>query len=322
MILIKNNRVGARKIASTLLFFLMTNTTFVSLVRIIVLIISVFMKRFIYLFIAAAALMTGCAKEEGPDSPAPEQETAFAVQQTQLTQGSFSARIIPEDNEAPYYFGVVTKKEFDETYSGKGEDLQAAYLSWFEQMAQQQGITLEELLTNALLTGMQDYQFRSLIPDTEYVFFVFGVDYTGKATTEVETDAFKTPKATLNHDAKFSITPVTVGSTFFIVDIECSDPDIFYYYDVMMPSVYEYYCGSNPANITSYMESYLSALKNENDNYAAMSMGSSSAASQFQANTPTTRLVQRQPIPSSRRWNSLCSQSVSQMTEPSPQSLP
>ena len=230
------------------------------------------MKRFIYLFIAAAALMTGCAKEEGPDSPAPEQETAFAVQQTQLTQGSFSARIIPEDNEAPYYFGVVTKKQFDETYSGKGEDLQTAYLSWFEQMALQQGITLEELLTNALLTGMQDYQFRSLIPDTEYVFFVFGVDYTGKATTEVETDAFKTPKATLNPDAKFSITPVTVGSTFFIVDIECSDPDIFYYYDVMMPSVYEYYCGSNPANITSYMESYLSALKNENDNYAAMSM--------------------------------------------------
>lgn len=230
------------------------------------------MKRFFYLFIAAAALMTGCAKEEGPDSPAPEQETAFAVQQTQLTQGSFSARIIPGDNEAPYYFGVVTKKEFDETYSGKGEDLQTAYLDWFEQMAQQQGITLEELLTNALLTGMQDYQFRSLIPDTEYVFFVFGVDYTGKATTGVETDAFKTPKATLNPDAKFSITPVTVGSTFFIVDIECSDPDIFYYYDVMMPSVYEYYCGSNPANITSYMESYLSALKNENDNYAAMSM--------------------------------------------------
>lgn len=186
------------------------------------------MKRFFYLFIAAAALMTGCAKEEGPDSPAPEQETAFAVQQTQLTQGSFSARIIPEDNEAPYYFGVVTKKEFDGTYSGKGEDFQTAYLDWFEQMAQQQGITLEELLTNALLTGMQDYQFRSLIPDTEYVFFVFGVDYTGKATTGVETDAFKTPKATLNPDAKFSITPVTVGSTFFIVDIECSDPDIFF----------------------------------------------------------------------------------------------
>lgn len=230
------------------------------------------MKRFFYLFIAAAMLMTSCAKENGADSPAPEQETVFTVQQTQLTQGSFSARIIPQDNENPYYFGVVSKKEFDELYNGNGEDLQSAYLDWFDYMAKQQGLTIENFLSNALLSGMQDYQFRSLTPDTEYVFFVFGVDYTGKATSEVETEAFKTPKAALNTNAKFSITPVTVGSTFFIVDIECSDPDIFYYYDVMMPSVYEQYCGSNPANITSYMESYLSALKSENDNYADMSM--------------------------------------------------
>ena len=224
--------------------------------------------------IAAAVLFFGCNKENatpGGQTPTPPQ-TKFNIEQTALTQGSFSARITPADNEAPYYFGVVTKKEFNEKYGDDTEVLQEAYIGWFNEMATANGLSLNEFLSNALLSGMQDYQFRALDPETEYLFFVFGVSYEGKVTTETETLEFKTPKAVLKENAKIDISLVEAGSTWFKVKFDCSDPDIFYYYDVMTPDVYEQYCGSNPENIKSYMESYLSAMKSENDTFKAMTM--------------------------------------------------
>lgn len=224
--------------------------------------------------IAAAVLFLGCNKENTtPGGQTPTQpQTKFNIEQTALTQGSFSARITPADNEEPYYFGVVSKKEFSERYGDDTEVLQEAYIGWFDEMATANGLSLNEFLSNALLTGMQDYRFRALDPETEYLFFVFGVSYEGKATTGAETLEFKTPKAVLKGDAKISIDLVEAGSTWFKVKFDCSDPDIFYYYDVMMPDVYEQYCGSNPENIKSYMESYLSAMKSENDTFKAMTM--------------------------------------------------
>ncbi len=222
--------------------------------------------------IAAAVLFFGCKKENATPGGQTPTQSQFYVEQTALTQGSFSARITPADNEEPYYFGVVTKKEFNEKYGGDTEVLQEAYIGWFDEMAAANGLSLNEFLSNALLSGMQDYRFRALDPETEYLFFVFGVSYEGKATTEAETLEFKTPKAVLKGDAKISISLVEAGSTWFKVKFDCSDPDIFYYYDVMMPDVYEQYCGSNPENIKSYMESYLSAMKSENDTFKAMTM--------------------------------------------------
>lgn len=222
--------------------------------------------------IAAAMLFFGCSKENAtPEGQTPAQ-TNFNVEQTALTQGSFSARITPADNEEPYYFGVVTKKDFNEKYGDDTETLQKAYIDWFEEMAAANGLSLNEFLSNALLSGMQDYQFRALDPETEYLFFVFGVSYEGKATTKTETLEFKTPKAVLKGDARIDISLVEAGPTWFKVKFDCSDPDIFYYYDVMTPDAYEQYCGSNPENIKTYMEAYLSAMKSENDTFKAMTM--------------------------------------------------
>ena len=221
----------------------------------------------------AMMLLAGCNKTEvQPTTPDSETETNFNVETTALTQGSISVRITPVDNEEPYYFGVVTKKDFASLYKSDAETLQEAYIKWFEEMAGEKNLNVEELLSQALLTGMQNYQFRSLDPQTDYIFFVFGVSYKNEPTTTPETFEFKTRRATLKKDAVISITEVEKGSTWFKVKFDCNDPDIFYYGDVMLPDIYEQYCGSNPENIPAYVTSYLTALKEENNEFKKMSM--------------------------------------------------
>lgn len=221
----------------------------------------------------AIMLLAGCNKTEvQPTTPDTETEKNFNVETTALTQGSISVRITPVDNEEPYYFGVVTKKDFASLYKSDAETLQEAYIKWFEKMAGEKNLNVEELLSQALLTGMQNYQFRSLDPQTDYIFFVFGVSYKNEPTTTPETFEFKTRRATLKKDAVISITEVEKGSTWFKVKFDCNDPDIFYYGDVMLPDIYEQYCGSNPDNIPAYVTSYLTALKEENDEFKKMSM--------------------------------------------------
>ena len=221
----------------------------------------------------AMMLLAGCNKTEvQPTTPDSETETNFNVETTALTQGSISVRITPVDNEEPYYFGVVTKKDFASLYKSDAETLQEAYIKWFEDVAGQKELNVEEFLSQALLTGMQNYQFRSLDPQTDYIFFVFGVSYKNEPTTTPETFEFKTKRATLKKDAVISITELEKGSTWFKVKFDCNDPDIFYYGDVMLPDIYEQFCGSNPDNIPAYVESYLTALKEENNEFKKMSM--------------------------------------------------
>lgn len=232
------------------------------------------MKRIISaICIASAVLLFGCKKGPvDPGEPNTPTETNFNVETTALTQGSISVRITPADNEEPYYFGVVSKKDFTSLYNSDAETLQEAYIKWFEEMAGKKNLNVEEFLSQALLTGMQNYQFRALDPQTDYLFFVFGVSCKNEPTTKPETFEFKTKIATLKKDAVFSITEVEKGSTWFKVKFDCNDPDIFYYGDVMLPDIYEKFCGSNPDNIPAYVKDYLEALKTENDEFNAMTM--------------------------------------------------
>lgn len=231
------------------------------------------MKRIFSFLLAAALFVTACDKNNGgTDTPPEPANSDFTIEQTALTQGSLDVKITPKDNEGTYYFSVISKKEWQTNYQSDKEVLTAAYKTWFESLAASAGVSTEELLKNALLKGMQTYQFRQLVPETEYVFFVYGVDYTGTATTPVTVQEFATPKVTLNPNATFTITPTEVGATYFKVNISCSDPNVFFYYDVLLPDVYETYCESKPENIPTYVASYLAALKTENNTYSKMSM--------------------------------------------------
>lgn len=229
------------------------------------------MKRILALLCAAATLTLSCKKSSSEPTPGPESKD-FTIEQTDLTQGSFGVRITPKDNEGTYYFNVISKEDFAKLYSSDSDKLTAAYKAWFEQIATANGLALQDILKEALLSGMQNKPYNELVPNTEYVFFVYGLNLDGNATTAVSYYEFKTLEAKLDETATFNITPTEIGSTYFKVNFNCSDPSIRYYADVMLPHIYEQYCGSKPENIPSYLKSYLSALKSENDKFSKMSM--------------------------------------------------
>ena len=110
-----------------------------------------------------------CSKNEKPDTPddpidrdttevTPPDTTAaadFVFETLELTQGSFKVRIIPEDRNATYYFGLITAEDWKSTFSEDGEVLQQSNLDWFGQLAESEGMSLEQLLLENLVSGEQ-----------------------------------------------------------------------------------------------------------------------------------------------------------------------
>lgn len=228
------------------------------------------MKRILALLCAAATLTLSCKKSSSEPTPGPENKD-FTIEQTDLTQGSFGVRITPKDNEGTYYFNVISKEDFAKLYSSDSDKLTAAYKAWFEQIATANGLALQDILKEALLSGMQNKPYTALVPNTEYVFFVYGLDLDGNATTAVSYYEFKTLEPKLDETVTFNITPTEIKSTYFVFDIEPSNPDIFYFFDIMPAYEYEDQCANDPANIPSFVKTFLTSLKTENDTFKAMS---------------------------------------------------
>lgn len=228
------------------------------------------MKRILALLCAAATLTLSCKKSSSEPTPGPESKD-FTIEQTDLTQGSFGVRITPKDNEGTYYFNVISKEDFAKLYSSDSDKLTAAYKAWFEQIATANGLALQDILKEALLSGMQNKPYTALVPNTEYVFFVYGLDLDGNATTAVSYYEFKTLEPKLDETVTFNITPTEIKSTYFIFDIEPSNPDIFYFFDIMPAYEYEDQCANDPANIPSFVKTFITSLKTENDTFKAMS---------------------------------------------------
>lgn len=133
-------------------------------------------------------------------------------------------------------------------------------------MAASLGISLEEFLMEALLKGDQEMSYLALTPATPYVLYSYGLSAEGQALTDVNIYEFSTP-AVEHMDVTFDITATDITPTTFTLNIKPSDDTCFYFYDVMTPDVYEEYCGSDPANIPAFVESYLAAAKEENPDY-------------------------------------------------------
>lgn len=228
------------------------------------------MKRILALLCAAATLTLSCKKSSSEPAPGPESKD-FTIEQTDLTQGSFGVRITPNDNEGTYYFNVISKEDFAKLYSSDSDKLTAAYKAWFEQIATANGLALQDILKEALLSGMQNKPYTALVPNTEYVFFVYGLNLDGNATTAVSYYEFKTLEPKLDETVTFNITPTEIKSTYFVFDIEPSNPDIFYFFDIMPAYEYEDQCANDPANIPSFVKTFITSLKTENDTFKAMS---------------------------------------------------
>lgn len=70
-------------------------------------------KALLYLFAALVSVSgtVGCSDDSNTTNPPAPQPEDFSFQTTDLTQGSFGVKIMPEDKTQTYYFNLISKEE-------------------------------------------------------------------------------------------------------------------------------------------------------------------------------------------------------------------
>lgn len=159
------------------------------------------MKKFTLALAAFFAVsgLVGCSSdsETTPDTPTPDEKTDFTFEVTDLTQGSFGVKILPEEKDQTYYFNLVTKATFDSYADDLA--LQQADVLYMTDLATNLGISLDQFLLEALLKGDQQMDYLALTPETDYVFYSYGISAEGQPLTGVNSYTFTTP-AVGTHD--------------------------------------------------------------------------------------------------------------------------
>ena len=149
-----------------------------------------------------ALLAAGCQEkpqtQEPDDKPAetvkpedgkPMELENFTVTLTSLHAGDVFLNIEPKDKEQTYWFQLQLKEEMGET----DEEIIAADRSYFDYIATQYGLSLNELLSANLFFGDKEWMYNSLSPKTEYVLYMYGLSTDGEALTAVNQLTFTTP---------------------------------------------------------------------------------------------------------------------------------
>lgn len=184
----------------------------------------------------------------------------FTVTLESLHSGDVLIDIKPEDKDMTYWYSLQIKEEMPES----DEDVFGADMEYFEYLCRYYGITLHELLSQNLVKGNKDWRYRGLKANTEYVFYLYGIESDGTPTTTVNRLTFTTTRV-LPLDCTFEIIPGDeITSTSFSFTILPSDENVGYYYDLFPAAWYEEYCGSSAENIPAFIEAYLPALASEN----------------------------------------------------------
>lgn len=245
-------------------------------------------NNFLNLLFMAGLLLSvavGCQKEPNTDKgngdKNPSEQTKpevgkpfvmedFTVTLTALHSGDVWFDIEPNEKDMTFYYGLAVKEAMPAT----DEELFGYDLEYFNYLAQNYGLTLQEFLTEALIKGdIENIYFNGLNAFSEYVFYIYGIDAEGKALTAVNQFTFTTTKVQ-SLDCEFELiegTNTTANS--FSVTIIPSDDTVGYHFDVFEAAMYEEYCLSDAANIPAYIAEYIPALASENSMDVATAVG-------------------------------------------------
>ncbi|WP_346691315.1 fibronectin type III domain-containing protein [Alistipes sp. Marseille-P5061] len=117
----------------------------------------------------------------------------FAITLGEVTFYSAEVTVTPADPSMTYFCNVLPRAEFDAFPSEK--ELIDAQIAQITGAAELNAMSFEEFCRSMglLFTGTQSFvTAEELAGDTEYVEYVFGLDYSGKATSELVSASFRT----------------------------------------------------------------------------------------------------------------------------------
>ena len=180
----------------------------------------------------------------------------FTFRISNLKAGYVYVDFIPKNSSMSYYFNLVVK---DDAKGKSDEEIFASDLENISYIAEQQGISVSELLSAELKSGECRWRFTGLMQSSEYTIYAYGLDSEGTKLSSIDRMDFTTPAVEIV-DCDFEISVSNVQTTSFTVTIAPSDDECAYFYDIFPASYYEELCGSRPEGIADFLPSYINGL--------------------------------------------------------------
>ena len=126
-------------------------------------------------------------------------ELTFTFDITDITATSAVITCTPSVNDKTYFFDCMEKSLYDQIHTSD-EAFSAALLESLEAMGAEYGMTLEQVLSQLLSTGVDVWDPNGLKSSTEHVAYAFGLNTDGTVTTAIATKSFTTKEATGGSD--------------------------------------------------------------------------------------------------------------------------
>lgn len=207
--------------------------------------------------ILAITLCVACNDDKPQnDTPTPDDkvEGEFAFSNPLASQRALSVDITPKDPNMEYIVLLAQKKHFILNEIDSSKKLLDDDLYYVKGLAEQYNMSIRDFLTdmNWLCKGeRKGYSATGLYPDTEYVVYCYGVEFTDEgfnATTEVCYDIIKTA-GPIAKQAEFDIT-CTIDGNLVDISIDPNDYDGYYYYYIIPDTWREYIPEGETLDIT------------------------------------------------------------------------
>lgn len=139
--------------------------------------------------ITANALIPEFRTEKLPDSET--KECTFELTIKEVTSSSVQFSVIPSDKTVPYFFYVMDYMDYEQVFYEDPAELKEGMLEYISWLAEAYGASVPELMAEMRSTGdTPDFKFTGIMPGTEYILFVCGMDDYGRATTDVVVEKF------------------------------------------------------------------------------------------------------------------------------------
>ncbi len=190
--------------------------------------------------------------EQTPQPPVEKEALKLEVLSTGLTSVEF--RITPQD-ETMTYVAMITTKDIFESFENEMAYVQDD-IAWFEVLAEEEGITLEEYLTNELHRGVLEDKAEDLDPETTYYLYAYGLTPQCLMLTDLFKMEFSTQSVD-QIDLQFELKVENISYSTAEVNITPDSNTAKYFVNVMSEAEYLEWGGTDQAFVD-----HLNALRN------------------------------------------------------------
>ncbi len=216
---------------------------------------------YIFVFLAVISFVACNVDEPQNVTQQPDDTTEglFKFSDERASQRALSLNIECQDPEMEYVVFLAQKKYFILNNIDSDKKLFDDDLFYVQDLAEQYNMTIRDFLSQMkwLVKGTMDgYTATSLYPDTEYIVYCYGVEFTDdgfEATSEVEYTIIKTA-GPIVQDVTFDI-DCTVNGNLVDIDINPNGYEGYYYYYVV-PETWREYVAEGETIDSTYIEMY------------------------------------------------------------------